>query len=96
MNPKEERAHHTTGTVDWFDAERGLGAIRPDDGSPACAVHAATLNDCGIEALSAGDRVRFQVREDEGERAATDLTLLLAEQRWENEGGAVHPEDRSP
>lgn len=64
---------HTTGTVDWFDAEEGVGAIRPDDGTPPCAVRSATLHDCGIASLSAGDRVRFRVREEDDERSATDL-----------------------
>jgi len=32
------------------------------------------------------------VRDDGSERAATDLTLLPAVQRWENEGGAIHPD----
>lgn len=80
---------HTTGTVDWFDAEEGVGAIRPDDGTPPCAVRSAALHDCGITSLSAGDRVRFRVREEDDERSATDLTLLRAVERWENEGGAV-------
>lgn len=80
---------HTTGTVAWFDAEEGIGAIRPDDGTPSCAVRSATLHDCGVASLTAGDRVRFRVREEGDERTATDLTLLSAVERWENEGGAV-------
>jgi cold shock CspA family protein len=83
---------HTTGTVEWFDAERGVGAIRPDDGAAPCAVGSATLRDCGIASLAAGDRVRFRVQGEGDERTATDLTLLRAVQRWENEGGAVRPE----
>ena len=33
----------TTGTVEWFDDERGVGLISSDDGAPPCAVHAGTL-----------------------------------------------------
>jgi cold shock CspA family protein len=82
----------TKGTVEWFDDERGVGMISGDDGSPHCAVHAETLRACGIASLAKGDRVRFRARDEGGERAAEDLTLLRAEQRWENEGGAVEPE----
>lgn len=79
----------TTGTVEWFDEERGVGLICPDDGAPPCAVHAEALRACGIASLVTGDRVRFRAREEGGERTAEDLTVLRAEQRWENEGGAL-------
>lgn len=79
------------GTVEWFDNERGFGIICSDDGSPPCAVHVGTLRACGITSLEKGDRVRFRARNEGGERTAEDVTLLRAEQRWENEGGAVEP-----
>jgi cold shock CspA family protein len=82
----------TTGTVEWFDAKRGVGLISCDDGEHPCAVHSDTLRACSIAALAARDRVRFQVRDEGGERTATDLTLLPAVQRWENEGGAIYPD----
>lgn len=80
---------HTTGTVKWFDAERGVGAIRPDDGAAPCTIESATLRNCDIASLAAGDRVRFRLQGEGDERTATDLTLLRAMQRWENEGGAI-------
>jgi CspA family cold shock protein len=91
MHATDNEPTHTTGTVEWFDAERGVGTIRPDDGASPCAVRADTLRACGLTSLAAGDRVRFQVQDDGGERAAADLSLLREVQRWENEGGAVPP-----
>lgn len=91
MSPPE--APVTTGTVEWYDRERGVGLVSCDDGAPPCTVRADALRACGLDALAAGDRVRFRVREVGGQRVATDLALLLAEQRWENEGGAVRPAD---
>jgi CspA family cold shock protein len=95
MHTTDNDPTFTTGTVEWFDAERGVGAIRPDDGTPPCAVRSDTLRACSVRPLVAGDRVRFEVREEGGERTATDLTLLRDVQRWENEGGAVPPGDTS-
>jgi len=92
MGRTEEQDDPTTGTVDWFDAERGVGAVRPDDGSPPCSVRADAVRACGLESLSAGDRLRFRVRDEAGERTATDLSMLRAIQRWESEGGAPAPE----
>ncbi|HIG74993.1 MAG TPA: cold-shock protein [Bacteroidetes bacterium] len=93
MPTTEEPATHTTGTIEWFDPQRGVGLISSDDGAPPCSVRSGALRACGIDTLATGDRVRFRVREGDGERTATDLTLLPAVQRWENEGGAVRPGD---
>jgi CspA family cold shock protein len=82
----------STGTVEWFDPTRGSGLISCDDGALPCAIRSGALRDTGLSELSAGDRVQFRVREDDGVRTATDLTLLPALQRWENEGGAGLPQ----
>ena len=92
MHRTDEQAGSTTGTVEWFDVERGVGVIRPDDGAAPCAVESSTLRACGIPSLAAGDRVRFRLRDEDGRRTATDLSMLRAVQRWENEGGAIRPD----
>jgi cold shock CspA family protein len=91
MTTTDDDAPLVTGTAEWFDAERGVGLLSCEDGAPPCAVYADALRAGGLATLEAGDRVRFRVREEDGERIATDLTLLRAVQRWENEGGAVPP-----
>jgi CspA family cold shock protein len=90
MSELDERNGDTTGTVEWFDAERGVGVIRPDGGASPCEVRSDMLQTCGLRSLSAGDRVQFRVRDESGARTATDLAMLRAIQRWEGEGGAIH------
>ncbi len=92
MPTTDENTTPTTGTVEWFDDERGFGLISCDDGAQPCTIHAGTLQACGVASLVAGDRVRIRVRDEAGERTATDLTVLPAVQRWENEGGALRPD----
>ena len=90
MSKPEDARGHATWTVEWFDLERGVGSIRPDDGSAACGVDAEALRACGLSTLGPGDRVRFITEGDEaGGRSAVDLSLVNAVQRWENEGGAL-------
>ena len=89
MRETDEPDRSKTGTVVWYDAERGVGAIRPDDEAPDWAVRSPTA---GGGELTAGDRVRFQTAEEGGDRTATDIARIRAIQRWENEGGAVTPE----
>ena len=52
----------TTGTVKWFDAERGCGAIKRDDGWTDCSVDSEDITREGLF-LAAGDRVEFDVVE---------------------------------
>ena len=93
MPATDDSTPPTTGTVEWFDAKRGVGLISSDDGGQPCTVHADTLRACGIASLDAGDRLQFRVRVEGGERTATELTALPAVKRWENEGGALRPDD---
>jgi cold shock CspA family protein len=81
----------TKGTVERFDNERGGGINSGDDGAPRCAAHADTAR--GIASPATGNCAQFRPRSQNGEGAAIDLTLLRAEQRWENEGGAVESGD---
>lgn len=94
MEKRDQQSGSTTGIVEWFDAGRDVGAIRPDDGSPVCSVESGTLNACGISSLTAGDRVQFRVSDESGGRTARDLAMMRAIQRWEGEGGSV-PADGS-
>ena len=56
------------GVVARYDAERGFGFVTPDDGGPDLFVHVSVLGDG--EALVAGERVRFGVRQsDRGPQA---------------------------
>jgi cold shock CspA family protein len=48
----------TVGTVRWYNAARGFGFIRPDDGSADVYVHVSAL---GGVSIAACDRVRFVI-----------------------------------
>jgi cold shock CspA family protein len=87
----DEQTPSTIGIVEWFDSDRGVGSIRPQDGGHPCTVSLETVRAAGLSALSPGDRVSFRLCEDKGERVAADLALMRAVQRWENEGGSVEP-----
>lgn len=54
----------TTGTVKFFNNEKGFGFIQPDDGSRDVFVHVSTVTSSGIGSLSEGQRVSFDVEPD--------------------------------
>lgn len=74
-NMSEQR---TTGTVKWFDADKGFGFIELDDGSKDVFVHwssIGTRNGWRLD-ISGDDRVEFVVRRDhKGLRAESVMPL---------------------
>ena len=64
-----------TGTVKWFDAAKGYGFIRPEDGSPDVFVHASAVERAGMDALREGQKVAYEVQRDpkRGKSSAENL-----------------------
>lgn len=50
-----------TGTVKWFDPEKGFGFITPAAGGPDVFVHHSVLPD-GVRALSEGQTVEYETQ----------------------------------
>ncbi len=62
-----------TGTVKWFDPDKGFGFIARDDGGPDLFVHRSAL---GMQTLGEGDRVDFVAGTGMKGPAATNITIL--------------------
>jgi cold shock protein len=54
----------TSGTVKWFNDEKGFGFITPENGSKDCFVHHTAIQADGFKSLSEGDRVEFDIIEE--------------------------------
>lgn len=52
-----------TGTVKWFNAEKGFGFIAPDDGSADVFVHYSEIQGNGFRTLEEDQKVEFEVGE---------------------------------
>jgi cold shock protein len=53
-----------TGTVKFYNDQKGFGFIQPDDGSKDVFVHATALERAGIRGLREGEKVSFDTQED--------------------------------
>jgi CspA family cold shock protein len=63
-----------TGTVKWFNAQKGFGFIQPADGSKDVFVHIKDVQRSGLDSLQEGQRVSFQLLKDRtGRASATNL-----------------------
>ena len=65
-----------TGTVKWYDADKGFGFITSDEGDDVF-VHVSTLP-TGVAALKAGTKVEFGVVDGRRGKQALSLTVLSA------------------
>lgn len=60
MNSQD--ANMTTGTVKWFNAEKGFGFIAPEDGSADVFVHHSAIDTQGFRSLDEGQKVEFDTQ----------------------------------
>jgi CspA family cold shock protein len=65
-----------TGTVKFFNTQKGFGFIQPDDGSKDVFVHVSALERAGISMLNEGQKVRFEVVSERGKQAASNLEVV--------------------
>ncbi|MGO9136022.1 MAG: cold-shock protein [Methylovirgula sp.] len=64
-----------TGTVKFFNDQKGYGFIQPDDGSKDIFVHVSAVERSGMRGLMEGQKVSFDVETDRrsGKAAACNL-----------------------
>ena len=65
-----------TGTVKWFNTQKGYGFIQPEDGSKDVFVHISAVQKAGLTGLNEGQRVSFEVLMERGKAAAGNLKAL--------------------
>lgn len=67
-----------TGTVKWFNTQKGFGFIQPDNGSKDVFVHISAVERAGLGTLSEGQKVTFEVVADRrtGKSSADNLRAV--------------------
>jgi len=67
------KAIMATGTVKFFNTQKGFGFITPSDGSRDVFVHISAVERAGMSTLNEGQRLTYQVVTERGKQAASDL-----------------------
>ncbi len=62
------------GTVKFFDTKKGFGFITPEDGGKDVFVHISAVERAGMDTLSDGQRVEYEVVTERGRQAAGNLS----------------------
>jgi len=66
-----------TGTVKWFNTDKGYGFIAPDGGKKDVFVHISAVERSGLTGLADNQKVSFDIEAGrDGREAETNLTLL--------------------
>lgn len=65
------------GIVKWFNATKGFGFIQPDDGSKDVFVHITQVQRAGLDTLTDGQKVAYELEtRRDGRIAASDIRPL--------------------
>jgi CspA family cold shock protein len=70
---EHEGGNVTTGTVKWFNADKGFGFITPDDGSGDVFAHFSAISSSGFRSLEEDQRVSFTINQGPKGPQATDI-----------------------
>ncbi|MCS0501356.1 cold-shock protein [Ancylobacter mangrovi] len=64
-----------TGTVKWFNGQRGYGFIQPDQDGPDVFVHITQVERSGLMSLSDGQKISFDIEADRrsGKQSAANI-----------------------
>lgn len=68
----------TTGTVKWFNSQKGFGFIQPENAEKDVFVHISSVERAGMDALTEGQKVSFDIVTESktGKSAAENLHAL--------------------
>lgn len=62
-----------TGTVKWFNYVKGDSFILPDDGGKDVSLQISSLRQAGLNGVTDGQKLSFDLREERGKLAAVNL-----------------------
>ena len=65
-----------TGKVKWFDAKKGFGFITPDNGGKDAFLHVSALQAANIQTINDGQAVTYELTEQRGKEAASEIQLI--------------------
>jgi len=68
----------STGTVKWFNSQKGFGFVQPEDGDQDVFVHISAVERAGMGSLSEGQKITYDVVADQrtGKSSAENLRAV--------------------
>lgn len=66
-----------SGTIKFFNADKGYGFIKPDDGGKDIFVHVTAVEQAGLQTLNEGQRVSYDIEADKKGKGPKAVALKL-------------------
>ncbi len=66
-----------TGTVKFFNTEKGYGFIKPDDGGKDIFVHISAVQRSGLASLAEGQKLSFELEPDKRGKGPKAVNLAV-------------------
>jgi cold shock protein len=64
-----------SGTVKWFNNQKGFGFIQPEDGGADVFVHISAVEKAGMQTLREGQKIKFELQNDPKKGKASAVNL---------------------
>ena len=64
-----------SGTVKWFNPQKGYGFIQPSDGGRDVFVHISAVERAGLSSLNEGQKINYELVTERGKTSASNLSL---------------------
>ena len=68
----------TTGTVKFFNSDKGYGFIKPDHGEADVFVHISAVSSSGLQTLTTGQKIEYDVEPDKKGKGPKAVNLVLS------------------
>lgn len=65
-----------TGTVNWFNPNKGFGFITPSDNTKDIFLHISELEKAGIKNITEGQKLSYRIANEKGKDFAIDIKLI--------------------
>lgn len=65
-----------SGEVKWYNQAKRFGFIKPDEGEGDVFVHISALEAAGLHTLDEGQRIEYELAENNGKTSAVNLKLI--------------------
>jgi cold shock protein len=65
-----------SGTVKWFNGQKGFGFIQPDDGGKDVFLHISAVERAGLSNVNEGQKIEYEIVSERGKQSAGNIKLL--------------------
>ncbi|MSO13507.1 Cold shock protein CspC [Rickettsiales endosymbiont of Trichoplax sp. H2] len=75
INKKKDHKMKVTGTVKWFNPEKGYGFVKQENGKDVF-VHISAVKEAGLDTLDEKQKIEFEIETNQGRTSVANIKTL--------------------